>query len=428
MKSLRETCDKFFKANNLPDCSSEIIQYTELFLNVVPTPEKFKRKTVMRIVPLYIPGDPEPAYYEVWFTRDGKTPKGWVTVGITDQEVPVSSYSPDGKPHTQDMIQKIDGHDSYKIVRYSPGYYATEDSQGSLLVEYGTMPRTIPKIGKHIVQFVGGESGEQIVDTGVSSRTPREDIHFTRVTDYTELRKNMPRALAYLQHRSAIKQIRAGFTSTTITKSMTEGLITSTIIDGTRTYHAQIPTNSGWNPRQYGASGCNNNAWLNIYCWWSLNKGKRDIIPRLCAGTCPVNRETQRARDIVDPIQIWLGLRCGTDPWGNTEFWDAYQGMYWIDFRGYTRQDSHDHSWPEPGNGEIHAILEDYLWKEHPLPVHVGYGKHFAVGIGMNKLHIAEPLRSLYAMVRVYPGFALNDSGDEYMWWGHINSVCGVTF
>lgn len=436
MESLREICREVLKKTTHEEHSSTVLQNTELFLKMTAHTEAFTNKKPLRVVPLYSHDIEDAAYYEIWFTEDGTSPSGWVTISVTNDDLPFLSFSLNGKPYSQRVLSQLEQQEEgvksgQRIYRYNAGYYSCEDAWGNKLADYGTMPGKLPLLSKGVVQFQMEEGMQEdlsgrlrVPERRDLAARPVESLHFRRIDTYDDLKlHSASKSCQTLQRKSRVEGIRQQFSSAEVETKALPAMAGSETrqVTGTKTYHTQIAERTGYNLWP-GKSGCNNNAWLNIYCWWEINQGKTNLIPNLGAASCPTNRDTPAARDIVDPIQIWLGTRCGTDAGGNTEFWDAWQGIWWAITRGYIPTWQTQYSWPEPGGGNIKSILYSYLWN-NKLPVHVGYGNHFGVGVGIMRLGSGQPITT---WVELYPGWQTNDNDNFWLWYGDINSVTGI--
>jgi hypothetical protein len=388
----------------------------------------FADKEILGITPIYSVGVAEEAYYEVALTLDGTTPSGWILVTVDESEVPFAGFSAAGIPPSMKLFGGHEDEDrtGWRIFRYNPGYYALEDSSGRLIEEIGTRPTgsllapstedrsfsygergtVLENDEVHIVSFSGAKVSPQIPE---ESRTAIE---------YSEMRRRFFDSVELKRRADRLRSPSDDGRSAAVFSLPPVAGFDARHISGAHGYHKQIPPNSGYN-QSGGWSGCAANAWLNLFCWWDA-KGRAGLVPESKGEGTPPNRLTTNRRDAADPVQMWLNQRMGTVG-GAVEFWDVHQGALWIDQRGYTRHWWYQWQWPGSGGDKTLEIATAYLW-DGKKPVIVGYGNHFALGVGLMRM----PGFDMMTFVEVYPGWATDDSDNEWIHYGDLHSICGV--
>src|SRR5437868_10608605 len=103
-RSIEALSKEYFTANPAESANeAKVISVINEFLLINKTMKEFNGKTPCRIQPIYAYGIDGVAYYEVWFTEDNKTAKGWVLVSTTDKDYHLVNFS-QGIPYSSHLL------------------------------------------------------------------------------------------------------------------------------------------------------------------------------------------------------------------------------------------------------------------------------------------------------------------------------------
>jgi hypothetical protein len=92
--TIEALCNEYFKTHKDEAANAQkIIAVTKEFFVINQQTKEFKNKKPFHIQPIYAYGIDGVAYYEIWFTEDRKTPKGWILISATDKDYPLVNFS-----------------------------------------------------------------------------------------------------------------------------------------------------------------------------------------------------------------------------------------------------------------------------------------------------------------------------------------------
>ncbi len=426
-KSIEVLCNEYFSKNPAVVNNSKIlIGITNEFMGINRNTNEFKGKQTCKIQPIYAHGIDGVAYYEIWFTEDNKTPKGWMLVSVTEKDLPLVNFSQNGLPYSYQVMldaneKQIPINAKNKIYRFGVSYFTLEAEDGSRLAEHGKMPGYIPAN----VSLSGEGSGDsKNGPSNIEDNTNLiEGVHYFSIESYESLKD--------LYSRYYYNQNRADFAKTMKTKVFPDqghGVAYTNTKDyiyrwvsGQHGYYTQIPAHSGYNTTDC-YSGCNNNAWLNIFGWWDLNMSKSNLIPTTSTGeTCPLYRNTQPRMDVLDPAQMSLRSLCGTfcSSGGGATLWsNAYKGYKYAQNKGYGYSYSYQWCLWSGCSSNLANILTDCIGNNY-RPAQIGANSHFYVGYGYAQWADDTDLTWAYC----YPGWSTNESDDVWISWNDMYSA-----
>lgn len=307
--------------------------------------KELQNKDFLKLVPIYAEGADGVAYYELWLTDDNSTPSGWVLLSATNKDYPVPCYSTDGEPYSSHFTAEI--NDDNKVYRFTSSYYALENN-GQKIDEYGAMPTYL------ILPSAAGLNSDGDV-------TPEEGKHYIRIYDYSTLKENF--AVSFYDSSKEDDAKEETERMVNYGKSLANGKTTAPsylygFISGFTGKFEQIPANTSSNTTSCW-SGCNNNAWLNIYAYWDYNKGKDLLLPTASNGTASyLHRVFPWYADASDPVQMILynhnNTKCSNGE-GLTTLWDVENGSRYAKDLGYNY--SMSYRWQAFG---YHYLIRNY--------------------------------------------------------------------
>jgi hypothetical protein len=429
-------CKEFFNINKeYNDFSDTIIQRIKEFMAINEGTKEFSGKVPFKIIPIYSYGIEGVAYYEIWFTIDGRNPKGWILLSRTDKDFPLVNFSHEGIPYSkkvtdQAQIQGITIDSSFKMYRFGVSYFTLENKIGEKIAEFGEMPSFLPK---DIDKSNGGKGDSK---TKTYSEKIKEDtlkllegVHYNSIGNYYDLKKYFP--------ESYFNQRRAKYSKDMLQRIFPKNkhgeayLFLKSAdqyiyrwVSGTQCLYTQISANTSFNYTGCW-SGCNNNAWTSLFGWWDLNQSKKNLIATTSTGeACPTIRNTMERRDVVDPVQMWFRGKCGTycESGGGWTLWkNAWKGYEWAANEGYGW--SYWYQWCNNAGCDVDLadILVDCIGN-NLRPAHVGANSHFYVGTGFAQWSSNTDWTWVYC----YPGWSENHNDDVWIYWRDLNASTKV--
>ncbi len=426
-KSIEVLCNEYFTKNtNVVDNSKILIRITNEFMGINKNCKEFKGKQTCKLQPIYAHGIDGIAYYEIWFTENGITPQGWMLVSVTDKDLPLVNFSQDGLPYSYQVMmdakkKQVPFNEKNKIYRFGVSYFTLESESGERLAEHGKMPNFITAE----VDLTGGGSGNSKDNkTDIEENVEfTEGLHYFTIDNYESLKDlyskhyfTKSRADKALMMRSKVFPEQGHGIAYNNTKDYIYRWVS-----GDQCYYTQIPPNSGYN--NYSCySGCNNNAWANIFGWWDINQSKSALIPTTSTGeTCPIYRNTQPRMDVVDPVQMYLRSKCGTfcvGDQGATPWYNAYKAYKYLTSKGYGYSYWYEWTLITGTNGDIADVLTDCIGNNY-RPAQVGANSHYYVGWGYAQWADDTDLTWAYC----YPAWSLNHDDDVWIQWSDMNSA-----
>lgn len=425
--TIEALAEQYFKTHQAEAAhAAKVISVTNEFLAINKLSDEFKNKYPARIQPIYAYGIDGVAYYEVWFTEDSKTPKGWILISATDKDYPLVNFSY-GTPYSSRMLNK--SNQNSKVYRFGVSYYTMEEN-GMKVAEYGKMPTYI---GNSSVEL----EGSGIEDTKNPSRNARKGateatagVAYLQVDGYESL-KELYAKHYYSAKRGAVAQemSRRLFPAKGHGEAVkangsnlrTAGYYQYRWVPGTKTYYTQIPAYTSYN--NYPCwSGCNNNAWTGIYGWWDANKAKAALIPTTSLGEpSPLYRNTAARRNSVDPVQMYIrsisGTYCGSGT-GWTYWYNVHKGVFYAGAKGYGY--NYRYQWCNSAgcNVALANIVTEGIANNY-TPVYVGANAHAYIGFGWAQWTDNTDWTLAYC----YPGWNENDSDNVWIWWRDMNAA-----
>lgn len=425
--TIEALCEQYFKLHQEEAANAEkIISVTNEFFAINRHTEQFKNKKPVRIQPIYAYGIDGVAYYEVWFTEDNKTPKGWILISATDKDYPLVNFS-QGIPYSSRMLNK--SNQNNKIYRFGVSYYAMEEN-GRKIADYGKMPAYI---GNSAVELEGsGIEDSKNPATGARKSTAQAQagVDFLVINDYESLKQlyakhyySSKRLIAAQEMKKRLFPIKGHgeAVKTSGTNLRTAGEYQYRWVPGVKTYYTQIPAYTSSNSFPCW-SGCNNNAWAGIYGWWDANRGKSTLIPTTSTGEAsPLYRNTTARQNAVDPVQMYLrsvsGTYCG-DGTGWTYWYNGYKGVSYASATGYGYNYRYQWCNSTGCNVELANIVTEGI-ANHYTPVHIGANSHFYIGLGWAQWTDNTDWTWAYC----YPGWSENDNDNVWIWWKDMNTA-----
>ena len=429
-KPIEELCLDYFSTREDDQKMAKIlINRTNEFFAINRSQKEFEGKQTCHIEPVYAYGIEGVAYYEIWLTNDGITPKGWLMFSATDKDYPLVNFSHDGIPYTQSLKSDVSLKSAYtsknKIYRFGVSYFAMENEQGNLVAEFGEMP-------KAIVTDVDLSFGKQASSETAMTKAEVEEnteliegVHYISIDSYDALRREFAKHY-YTESRSIdAMEMRENVFPNSGSGLSAKSLKASWIYrwaSGARTYYLQIPKNYGYNWTSCW-SGCNNNAWANIYGWWDKNKGKSRLLPTTSTGeTCPTYNNTTARRASADPVQMYTRSVCGTfcnsSGGGATSITNIWKGYKYAVSKGYGY--SYWYRWcnSKGCHVDLANILTDCIANNYK-PAHVSTSTHCYMGYGYAQWSSDTQRTWVYC----YPGWKTNNTDNLWIHWRDLNCV-----
>jgi hypothetical protein len=425
--TIEALAEDYFKSHQAEASHSEkVISVTKEFFAINQQTAEFKNKKPSRIQPIYAYGIDGVAYYEVWFTEDNRTPKGWILISATEKDYPLVNFS-QGIPYSSRLLNETNKNN--RIYRFGVSYYAMEEN-GRKISDYGKMPSYI------------GNSDVSLEDGGiVDSKNPSSGLRKSAVeakagTDYLVINDYESLKQLYAKHYySAKRSLGAQDMRRRLfpakghgeafklngSNMRTAGYYQYRWVPGLKTYYTQIPAYTSSNGFPCW-SGCNNNAWAGIYGWWDANKGKSALIPTTSTGeTSPLYRNTSARQNVIDPVQMYTrsvsGTYCGSGT-GWTYWYNGYKGVLYAGAKGYGYNYRYQWCNSTGCNVALANIVTEGIANNY-TPVHIGANSHFYIGLGWAQWTDNTDWTWAYC----YPGWSENDNDNVWIGWRDLNTA-----
>jgi|GEM_PF-2943246 len=406
----------FRKHSDEKENEEQLITVTKDFLAYNQGTEEFGRKKPCRIQPIYAYGVEGVAYYEVWFTEDDNTVKGWMLVSATEKDLPLLNFS-NGIPYSSRLLEEAQEGD--KVYRFGVSYFVLERN-GNKVSEYGQMPDVYSVGGTES----GGKSknGNVAYDGDNSGANLREGVDYYEITGYESLKSIFPKVYFTEERVSDSRSMRMEIRSRreTVANARIADAYSYAWVNGPFCYYTQIPPVSGYNPFSC-YSGCNNNAWASLYGWWDLNRGKVNLIPTSFEGEAiPQFMNTIARRYAVEPVIMRIRSLCGTyckKDVGMTKWSNMHKGYLYVGEKGY----GHDAWWRWCDNSGCHSYLADIVTDgiaNNGTPVIIGANSHMYVGYGWAQM----PNNTNATWAYCYPAWQENHNDDVWIHWRDFNA------
>lgn len=391
-----------------------LIHYVHVFYATLGNNEKFSSKKPCYIQPIYAYGIDGIAYYEIWFTENDKTTKGWLLISTTDKDYPIVNFSM-GTPYSSRIM---DTDPSTKVYRFGVSYFAAE-KEGQKVGEYGQMPSFVS------ANTLLSGNGEANTSTGLErhSKTeePVEGVDFYTIADYESLKQFFPTSYFTEQRVKDATEMKEMLTQ----QSSNRDPYSYKWVGGSKAFYTQIPKKTSANNTDCW-SGCNNNAWANLYAWWDRNKSKSRLIPTTSTGeNSPLYRNSTARRAAIDPVQMSIYNSCSTYCYGGTGWtkWSRmHRGYYYASSKNY----GYNYQYRWCSNDGCHVELADIATMgigDRNEEVVIGANSHIYVGYGWAQ----QPGYTRATWVYCYPGWKENTSDNVWIWWKNFNATTRIT-
>lgn len=419
-KAIEVLADEYFrKHSDEEENASQLIAITKDFLAFNQGTDEFGHKKPCHIQPIYAYGVEGVAYYEVWFTEDDNTVKGWLISSVTDSDLPLLNFS-NGIPYSSRLTdQALEGD---KIYRFGVSYFVLERN-GQKVAEYGQMP-TLFFSAEAASGTGGNDKNGQISGEGDGSLSNlRSGVDYYEVANYESLKSIFPGAYFSDARKTASQQMRTEIKSReeTVSNARVADAFNYVWVDGPFCYYTQIPANSGHNNTSC-FSGCNNNAWACLYGWWDLNRGKGRLIPTTSSGeTSPRYRNTVARRNSVDPVIMNIRSLAGTTCSGNagmTRWSNMHLGYHYAGNNSYGWDTRWWYCTSKGCNVNLANIVTEGI-ANNRTPVIIGANSHMYVGYGWAQI----PTDTQATWAYCYPAWQENHNDDVWIHWKDFNAT-----
>lgn len=366
---------------------------------------------ILDMQPMYKPQSNIANFYEFKVGTEENNNNGYVIVGMTFEEYPITEFSLKGDSYYNEF-KKRTGIENIKVFRFGDGFYACEDIDGKLLDLMGIIPSYGINNASSFSESTPSETNESpniqclISYTNCLNQTDQK-------FDYIDLKKNF---IGFKKSKAEQEFLLKlwDFTLTTqvidnksILSESGTSLQVSPIIknngdvnDGeyydfrlangsnNQSYFTQLAPGESPNTTDH-YSGCGATAWINLLGWHDLN-----FTPGLLRGEHRKNDSYTKA--LTMQLHNYLGTTSIITDDGITWPWNIKNGInfvreelefttngYWIRWRtginplewfGY-----HDGYW-------IFDVVQEYI-ENKKLPVIVGYFQdwHYCIAYGTMK-------------------------------------------
>lgn len=386
---------------------------THAFLASLGNNEHFENKLPCHIQPIYAYGIEGVAYYEIWFTEDNKTVEGWVLVSATDKDYPIVNFS-QGIPYSSRMKDQFNS--STKVYRFGVSYYALEEN-GQKINDYGLIPQVLANGNSDRSDSGEGDSSNEVT---IDQTEPVEGEDYFTIENYDDLKQKFAATYFTVERANSAEQM---------TRSMAEEATDRSSysyrwVSGSRCYFTQIQANTSVNGNNCW-SGCNNNAWTNVYGWWDFNKGKSRLIPTSTAGvSSPRFRILATDQAVVDPVQMYLFDKCDTycNNGGGWTYWKKmHNGRLYAGSKNYGYYYKYQWCNSSGCNVKLANITTEAIANNGELLV-IGANAHMYVGYGWAQ----NPTNTQATWAYCYPGWSTNNSDDVWIWWKDFNATTRI--
>ncbi len=415
-QTIEELCKVYFNAAQQAD-AEKVINVTNGFLHRATDAKLgFNTKQPCHIQPIYAYGIEGIAYYEVWFTEDNQTAKGWALISATEKDYPLVNFS-DGLPYSARLI--TENNSKQKVYRFGTSYYTLEEN-GVKTKEHGQQP-------KYIANTLSNKTSGNSFDSKNSKAAPiteaemKEGVDYFSVTQYDDLKKLFPTYYFNAQRYSvAQKMTQKLFSNENSNKALRLDAYQYRWVPGYSAYYTQIPAYYGYNQNPCW-SGCNNNAWANVYAWWDVNRSKTALIPTTAYGEAsPLYRNTTDRQNSTDPVQMYVRSVSNTycNNGGGWTLWsDCWKGSQYASAKGYGY--TYQYRWSNAAGGHVDLanILTDGIANNY-TPVIVGGNSHFYVALGWSQWDTNSDWTWAYC----YPGWNEDNRDNVWVMWHDFNT------
>ena len=396
---------------------------------------EFADKVPFAVQPIHSYGVDGVAYYEIWLTRDGRTPEGWLLMSATDDDFPLVNFSHNGTPYSKKLTARLRNEgrtlkSTDRIYRFGVSYFALENASGALIADQGKMPHWLPKPGTEGTGSAEGNSDDGLLFSEEFDVDEMKGIHYDAIQTYDDLRILWAESYftperARLSEDMRIRIFPEDGHGEAYQSAGDDAYIYRWIdYSSNQCLYTQIPKNYRYNWANCW-SGCNNNAWTSLFGWWDKNLGKSNLIQTTSLGeSCPTFRNTTSSEDVVDPVQMWFRGTCSTycgSGTGWTKWKRAYKGYKFAYNQGYGY--SYKYRWCNSVgcHSDLANILIDSIGNNY-RPAHVGANSHFWVGTGIAQWDSNTDWTWVYC----YPGWSQDHSDDVWIWWHDLNTSTKV--
>ena len=416
IESLMRTYAQNHKDEKLDSVRMATVYYK--FMDIMRSNERFGDKKPCHIQPIYAYGVTGVAYHEIWFAgADKTTAEGWVLLSATDKDYPLVNFS-HGTPYSADLLSKAGN--TGKIYRFGVSYYALE-TNGRKIAEHGSMPTSISNSASEKSESGTGDSKDPSLESKNGKVALTEGSDYFTIHSYDELKQLFPKYYFSENRKRTASQMNDKFFADNSLNKISTRAYQYRYIAGSHGFYTQIPGNSGYNPFPCW-SGCNNNAWANIYAWWDRNMSKGYLIPTTATGeTSPIYRNTYYRQVSSDPVQMYCrsvsNTYCGSGT-GWTLWSDCWRGSLYAGSKGYGY--TYYYQWCNSGGCNINLanIATDGIANNY-RPVHIGANSHFYVGYGWSQWDTNTDWTWAYC----YPGWAESNKDDVWILWHDWNAA-----
>jgi hypothetical protein len=329
-------------------------------------------------------------------------------MSATEKDLPVVNFS-HGTPYSAHLIEKtrVDG----KIYRFGVSYYALEQN-GQKTADYGQMPTIISNPAVEKSESGAGDSKDPSVERNNGKVELKEGADYFTINSYEELKQKYAQFYFNEKRSRVASQMADKFFISNSLKSLDTRAYQYRWVSGNHGYYTQIPANSSVNNNPCW-SGCNNNAWANIFAWWDGTMAKASLIPTTSTGeTTPLYRNTAARQNSSDPVQMYSravsNTYCGSGT-GWTAWGDSWRGTQYVPTKGYGYTFYYQWNNNPGGNINLANIVTDGIANNY-RPVHIGANSHFYVGIGWSQWATNTDWTWAYC----YPGW--NEDTRDNVW------------
>jgi hypothetical protein len=295
------------------------------------------------------------------------------------------------------------------------------EQNGQKTAEFGQMPTAMSNpAAVRKGESGGGDSKDPSVAAKNGKSELIEGVDFFPIHNYHELKELYAKYYFTETRRRVANRMNDKFFSSDLNQSLQMRAYNYRWVPGQLGYFSQIYpyTSINYNPCY---SGCNNNAWANLYAWWDGSGGRGNMIPTTSTGeTTPILRNTIARQNATDPVQMYSRGASGTYCGGVTgwTYWStAWKSAAYVGTRGYGY--TFYYQWNNvPGeNVNLANILTDGIANNYK-PVHVGANSHFYVAYGWSQWDTNTDWTWAYC----YPGFSESNKDDVWISWHDLLS------
>jgi hypothetical protein len=263
----------------------------------------FDQAAISEIHPMHDPSG-KLQYYEVKFSSPANHDNGYAVISATTADMPVVEFSEQGPTHFERLRNKI-GHDTFRMVRFSPSFVAAEDNAGKPLAEIGRRPVIIPaELQTAMRAEAKAKAGEPPVTTGVLA-TP-ELVRLRK----GQLSTSIPYATfkqRFVQPRPKTARLDPAWALALEPHHNPGCTLNYFWADGLHNhpFYLQIPKNTPPNNNDH-ASGCGPAAWLNLFGWHDFNWRPELLSAQHMYNDPYINNLTMACHDHIGTYEPWF--------------------------------------------------------------------------------------------------------------------------